>query len=294
MNRKELERKHYDTQARRIDLACYNWESGSKLASPALRGPYEFCEEWLAQRCQNKVLLDYGCGHGIHSIFPAKIGAYVIGTDISAESLRFAKERAIREGVEKRTSFRVGDCEALEFDDDYFDIIFSSGTLSCLDLRRAYSELARVLKPDGHVIIVDTLRHNPLADLSRRMKSKRGLRTQWTVDHILSSEDLYMAQDYFDRLEIHHFNLLATLAIASFARVLDSAGFFLFSQQFSPESSRVDAHVPLLVAMTNVALKIDEFLLRLPFLQKYAFKAVCILAEPKKQISDIVGIEEGR
>ena len=73
--------------------------------SPNLLSSFRFCYEYLKNKCQNKKLLDYGCGNGVHSIFPAKCGAEVIGIDLSEQSLKIAGERAKREGVEDKVRF---------------------------------------------------------------------------------------------------------------------------------------------------------------------------------------------
>lgn len=253
MNRKEIEKEHYNKQAREVDLL-------SMHMNPAIRTPYIFWEEWIKGRCQGKTLLDYGCGSGFHSIFPAKNGAFVIGVDISEEALNIARERAVRDGVEKFTSFRVGDCEKLEFKQDSFDFIFSSGTLSCLNLERAYSELVRVVKREGYVVIIDTLGYNPALNLSRKIKYRMGLRTKHTLEHVLKIEDIKKACAYFYEMELHFFDLV-TLCIAPFIHKGDT---------------------PFAKISIRIARTIDKFLLSIPFLQKYAFKVVCILSKPKK------------
>jgi ubiquinone/menaquinone biosynthesis C-methylase UbiE len=166
----------------------------------------------LNSRCSGKRLLDYGCGFGDYSIFPAKQGAFVCGVDISPASIDVAKERAIREGVADRITLSVGYCENLRFGDDSFDLVFSAGVLSCLDHGKAYAEIARVLKPDGQVIIVDTLGHNPILNRRRAAKVKTGERTQRQAGNILRMDDLSMAQDYVRGSKVHFFGI-ATLAL---------------------------------------------------------------------------------
>ncbi len=255
----EVEREHFNKQAR-------EWQGNpdrlsiSENLNPVIRMPYVFCTEILRQNCQNKRVLDYGCGLGKYSVFLAKNGGEVIGIDISDVSIEVAKERAIREGVNKQTSFLVMNCEALEFEDDSFDIVFNSGTLSYLDLQKALFEIVRVLKPDGVFLGIDTLGHNPLLNLNRKIKGKRGLRSQWAVDHILCMSDLEMTKRYFGKAEFKFFNL-ATLAVVPFSKL---PGF--------------DLVLSLLKA-------VDTVLLKLPFLKKWAFKVVFVLSQPNKSLS---------
>lgn len=258
-SRIEIERKHFNKQARKWKVYPNRLGSSENL-NPALRIPYVFCEEILQHNCQNKKVLDYGCGLGKYSVFLAKNGSEVTGIDISDVSLEVAKKRAIYEGVDKQTHFLAMNCEALEFDDDSFDMIFDSGSLSYLDLQKALSEIVRVLKPDGVFLGIDTLGHNPLLNLNRKIKRKRNLRSQWSVDHILRMSDLEMAKRYFGKAEFRFFNL-ATLAAVPFSKL---PGFnFLLS---------------LLKA-------VDGVLLRMPFLKNWAFKVVFILSQPNKPFS---------
>jgi ubiquinone/menaquinone biosynthesis C-methylase UbiE len=207
-------------------------------------------------------VLDYGCGLGIHSVFMAKSGGEVTGIDISDVSIEVAREVAIREGVEKQTRFLVMNCEALEFDNDSFDVIFNSGTLSYLDLRKALAEIARVLKPDGIFIGVDTLGHNPLLNLNRKIKMRRRLRSRWSVDHIFRTSDLQIMKGYFGRAEFRFFNL-ATLAAVPFLRLPGST------------------------ILLKLLTAVDAMLLKLTFLRKWAFKVVFVLRGPDKSLAGL-------
>ena len=151
---------------------------------------YRHLESLLKKYSAGKTVLDYGCGTGIHSISPIHYGAkYVVGIDISEESLKIAREHARREGVAEKVTFKIMDCEKMEFPDNSFDIILDCGAFSSLDLEYALQELARVLKPDGMLIGIETLGHNPFANLKRRLNHLRGTRTKWAAGHILKMDD---------------------------------------------------------------------------------------------------------
>jgi len=247
--RKRAEQERYERQAA---VGRGMGPSGSDFFHPALRGPYLFVEDWLRGRCQGATLLDYGSGQGIHSVAPAKYGGDVVQLDISPASLLAGAHRARQESVLSRCRPVAGDCERLPFEDATFDIIISSGTFSCLDLQAACSELVRVLKPEGHLIAVDTLGHNPLLNARRRLRGVRGERTRWEVEHVLRLQDLETMKRFFRCAEIHHFDLL-TLACT-----------------FRP----FERLLPL-------ARKIDRCLLRTPLFRPFAFKFVAILSEPR-------------
>lgn len=225
--------------------------------NPFLLESYRFLRDFLGQRCKGKKVLDYGCGNAIHTVWLAKAGAEVVGIDLSDSSLQIAREIARREGVEAKTTFAVMDCERLTFKDNSFDIIFDGGTFSSLDLRKAMPELVRVLKPDGFLIGIETLGHNPFTNLKRKQNRRTGKRTEWAADHIYTMKDLAKAEAYFGNIEPSFFHVVSW---AAFPFLGLPGGKFL---------------------LTLLELA-DHFLLRFSFFRKYAFKIVFIFSSPKQ------------
>lgn len=240
---------------------------GRLKAEPLWRNFKYYCIErksiryvrgWLQQRCRGRRVLDYGCGNGEEALFVARYGAgEVIGIDISSVAIENCKKRAASEGFGQTTDFRVNDGEALEFEDNYFDLVMEYGVLHHVDLDRAMCELARVLKPEGQIICTEALGHNPLIQLYRRLTPR--LRTPWEVRHVLRKRDLAMMGKYFGRVDIRFFHL-ATLGAVPFRR---RPGFELLLDAFEA---------------------VDGLLLRLPLLRWQAWQAVLVLSAPKKSI----------
>jgi ubiquinone/menaquinone biosynthesis C-methylase UbiE len=256
---KVLDQQLYDGIASSHNLSEYDWHSGAEWVNPALRAPYLWLEEWLSTRCAGKVVLDYGCGEGIFSIFPARRGANVIGVDISSLSLAMARRRARLEGVDHRIHFCQGDCEALAVGDESIDVVMICGTLPCLDLESALREVSRVLKRDGQAIIVTTLGHNRILNLWRAISARRGIITSWECEHILRLDDLRRFRHYFAGVTVEFFDLLCVGIAPLVGRV----------------SHRLKALVPLFVAL-------DRRLLKAAWFQKQAFKVVVELSLPRK------------
>lgn len=94
-------------------------------------------------------ILEVGCGGGQNSIALAKQGAACIGIDPSTAQLAHAQKLAQEHGVE--VQFLGGMAEDLSaFPDGSFDLVLSSYAFGYVtDLRRAYREVCRVLKPGG-------------------------------------------------------------------------------------------------------------------------------------------------
>ena len=98
--------------------------------------------------------LDVAAGSGALSVPAARLGAQVLSTDISPTMVERLDARARKEGLVD-VEVRVMDSHALKLEDDTFDISGSQyGIMLFPDLPRALSELARVTKPGGRVLMV--------------------------------------------------------------------------------------------------------------------------------------------
>lgn len=96
--------------------------------------------------------LDVAAGSGALSIPAARIGAEVLATDQSPVMLELLRKRARKEGLKVET--RVMDGHALEIDDSSFDIAGSQfGVMLFPDMPKGISEMARVVKSGGHVLM---------------------------------------------------------------------------------------------------------------------------------------------
>ena len=94
--------------------------------------------------------LDVACGTGRHSAYLAAHGHTVTGVDSSPDMLAHA-------GVKVPAArFVEGGVTALPLPDDHADLAICALALAHLpDLRPAFAELARVLRPGGHLIVTD-------------------------------------------------------------------------------------------------------------------------------------------
>ena len=251
--RKEIE--YYDKQSAKVSGGPASADFEGFL--PQRLASFQFCYKLLRDSCQGKIVLDFGCGNGVHSIFPAKKGAEkVIGIDLSEKSLQLARERIKKEGMEDKVEFILMDCEKMDFPDNSFDVIFDGGTFSSLDVKNAFPELARVLKPQGYLLGIETFGHNPFTNLKRKINKVLGKRTGWAAEHIFKMKDLEMAEKYFNKIEVYYFHLISWLAFP----FLDLPGG---------------------KALLKLLEFIDKILLRLPFLRKYAFKVVFVFSSPR-------------
>ncbi|HET7854053.1 MAG TPA: methyltransferase domain-containing protein [Candidatus Methylomirabilis sp.] len=96
--------------------------------------------------------LDVAAGSGALSIPAARLEAQVMATDQSPVMLELLRARAHQEGLTIGT--RVMDGHALELDDNSFDMAGSQfGVMLFPDMPKGISEMVRVVKPGGRVLI---------------------------------------------------------------------------------------------------------------------------------------------
>ena len=151
------------------DKSKYDYLTSNRKFHSAIHSGRAFVNEWLLQRCPDRKVLDYCCGDGGVSVFLAKNGAEDTGIDISGESINNAQNSAICERVDRNTPFLIMDAENLDLENKYFDAVVCSSVLHHPDVRRAYSELARVLKSSGETICIELLAYNTIIQLYRKM-----------------------------------------------------------------------------------------------------------------------------
>ncbi|MBA3242576.1 MAG: class I SAM-dependent methyltransferase, partial [Acidobacteria bacterium] len=98
--------------------------------------------------------LDVGCGKCAHSVRLARRGFRVRAVDFSESALGMAREYVRAEGLDDK--IEVGRENILEFSfpDESFDYVLCWGVLMHIpDVERAVSELARVVKPGGFLVV---------------------------------------------------------------------------------------------------------------------------------------------
>lgn len=107
----------------------------------------------------NQTVLDVGCGTGTLAISARKkapSGVTIHATDASREMIERAREKAREEGLD--VEFNQGLIEDIHAEDATYDLVMNSLMVHHLplDLRqKAFSEIYRVLKPGGRILIVD-------------------------------------------------------------------------------------------------------------------------------------------
>jgi SAM-dependent methyltransferase len=92
-------------------------------------------------------VLEVGCGWGeLAEWVGRETGAEVVAVDLSPRMVELARERGV--------AAQVGDVQALPFSDGEFDVAIAAWMLYHVpDLDRGLTELARVLRPGGRLVV---------------------------------------------------------------------------------------------------------------------------------------------
>lgn len=125
-----------------------------------------------------QLILDGGCGPGVHSIRAAKAGCRVHAIDLSYSVLDEARLRATRAGVADQIEFEQADLTGLRFEDGQFDHVFSWGVIIHIPtIEKAVDELARIVAPGGRLALYltnkDAVDHK-IEKLARAMLRRPG------------------------------------------------------------------------------------------------------------------------
>jgi ubiquinone/menaquinone biosynthesis C-methylase UbiE len=142
--------RYWDKHASRYDREMDRWD----------RRLFGASRPWACGRAVGDVLeVAIGTGRNL-PYYPD--GIRLTGIDLSAQMLTIARDRAASLGRE--ADLRPGDAQALEFPDSSFDTVLCTlGLCAIPDERRAITEMARVLRRGGRLVLVDHVAAGPPA-----------------------------------------------------------------------------------------------------------------------------------
>ncbi len=141
----------------------------------------------LAGPLAGRDVLDVGCGDGTYALAAARAGARVMGVDRSAAVVEAARRNAADAGLPLQ--LQVADVRALPFRPGRFDVVLAVTVLCFVrDPRRAVTEMARVLRPGG-VLVLGELGRWSAWGAWRRLRAWTGS-TTWRAAHFWSPGEL--------------------------------------------------------------------------------------------------------
>jgi demethylmenaquinone methyltransferase/2-methoxy-6-polyprenyl-1,4-benzoquinol methylase len=111
----------------------------------------------LLQKSKPKQILDIATGTGDFAIEALKVDPdKITGIDISEGMLAVGREKLQKRGLTHKIELFSGDSENLQFDANTFDAVTAAfGVRNFENLEKGLSEMNRVLKPGGRVVILE-------------------------------------------------------------------------------------------------------------------------------------------
>jgi ubiquinone/menaquinone biosynthesis C-methylase UbiE len=145
--------------------------------------------EWVCSQAEGQVLeLAAGTARNLPH-YPDAVS--ITAVELSPEMLAIGRKRA--EDLGRDAELRVGDVQALDFDDESFDtVVCTLGLCTIPDPRKAVAEAHRVLRPGGKLLLLEHVRSPslPVRTIERLLDP---LAVRFAADH-LTREPL----DYLD------------------------------------------------------------------------------------------------
>lgn len=140
---------------------------------------------------KNKTVLDIASGEGYGSHLLSDVANYVIGVDISHDAVDFATQSYHRDNLE----YKQGDCCKIPLADHSVDVVVSFETIEHHDKHdQMVSEIKRVLKPDGLLIMSSPDRHE--------YNDVPGYNNPHHVKELYTQEFTNLLSKYFSNIEL--------------------------------------------------------------------------------------------
>lgn len=207
MDDKTLELQRYEERARRALNADRMSvpRFGAAALAPIFRAPYLHYEALIRETVlpEDRVM-ELGAGAGIHTDVLLRTRARVTATDISPASLALL-ERNLSVIALGHLATRVADMEQLPFDPASFDVVACAGSLSYGDPHAVDAEVRRVLRPGGTFICIDSLNHNLIYRLNRRIQYERGRRSKSTLERMPNAARIEQFPQHYASVEVRYF-----------------------------------------------------------------------------------------
>jgi ubiquinone/menaquinone biosynthesis C-methylase UbiE len=127
-------------------------------------------------------VLELACGTARNlPFYPTDVE--LTGIELSPEMLRLAQKRA--QELARTADLRLGDAQRLEFPDASFDTVTCTlGFCTIPDIRRAAAEALRVLRPGGHLLMLEHVR-SPMPAVRVVQRVLEPLSVRFGADHLL-------------------------------------------------------------------------------------------------------------
>lgn len=155
---------------------------------------FEDGREWACAQVRGEVL-EIAIGTGRNLPFYAD-DMPLTGVELSAEMLALARQRA--EGLGREVDLRIGDAQALDFEDESFDtVIITFAFCTIPDDRAAAGEAHRVLRPGGRLVLLEHVA-SPSLPVRAVQRLLDPLSVRFGADHLVREPLDYLADVGFE------------------------------------------------------------------------------------------------
>jgi demethylmenaquinone methyltransferase / 2-methoxy-6-polyprenyl-1,4-benzoquinol methylase len=152
----ELGKKEQVTQM--FDAISGNYDGLNRVISLGIDVKWRKKVVAIVGKNHPKQILDIATGTGDLALMMANLNPdKIIGLDISAGMLEVGKQKINKAKLSEKITMMVGDSEEMPFENNTFDAItVSFGVRNFANLDKGIKEIARVLKPTGVLVILET------------------------------------------------------------------------------------------------------------------------------------------
>ena len=122
--------------------------------------------DWICGQCIGETVLDVGCSQGISSILLARKGFRVVGLDIYAPALVYAREAAAREAQDVRERISWIESDLADFSSDMqFDTVIMGEVIEHQAKPAPFlAQAARFVRPGGRLVLTTPFGLHPHPD----------------------------------------------------------------------------------------------------------------------------------
>lgn len=225
-----------------------------------------YIKEFLFKRLGNlsgKYVCDLGCGEGELTVILAKFNPKILALDLSPFLINLAKKRAILDHVSKNINFLVTDAESYNFPKNKFHYIISYGALHHMDIKKVLPRLHKALLVNGKLVFVEPVNFFPLfQNFISNLPIKKNRKIS-PYEKPLENNDFNLIKEFFNIIEIRHFNFLAKIIR-------------IFPKENLADTGNIFVKILLFVFSFSDWM----FQLLIPFIKKF-YGVVIVIAEKK-------------
>ncbi|MDG1698048.1 MAG: bifunctional demethylmenaquinone methyltransferase/2-methoxy-6-polyprenyl-1,4-benzoquinol methylase UbiE [Polaribacter sp.] len=144
--------------AKMFDTISKNYDGLNRIISLGIDIKWRKKVVKIVGKNNPKQILDIATGTGDLALMMSKLAPErIVGLDISEGMLEVGKEKIAKASLSDKIEMIVGDSEEMPFTDNTFDAItVSFGVRNFANLDKGIKEIARVLKPTGVLVILET------------------------------------------------------------------------------------------------------------------------------------------